>query len=264
MPATLYKPYGTIDAKPVVIKTTKPESPFQKSRRIQERYARVLRGIAKEVGKLIQGYAPKDIISVEKLRNALRSYSEIIGPWSLTVIKDVFNEVDRQDKWAWNQHSRDMSAALRKELMEAPTGEVFSQMMREQVNLIKSIPLEAGQRVHNLVTENLMHSARADEIAKKILQTENITKNRATLIARTEIARASSKLVEARATHVGSEGYIWRTSKDLLVRKSHQEMNGKFCKWDSPPVLSDKTTTHPGQIYNCRCWPDPIIGDDDI
>jgi uncharacterized protein with gpF-like domain len=46
------------------------------------------------------------------------------------------------------------------------------------------------------------------------------------------------------------------------VRESHKAMNGKFVRWDSPPTLSDGTTTHAGQIYNCRCYPDPVLPED--
>ena len=238
------------------------DSPFQKSRALQEEYARALRGVAKEVGKLVIGYKPTDLVSVEKLRRALRAYSEILGPWSLHVVNKVLKGIENQDKAAWRQHSLNMSYALRQELLNAPTGEMLEKLMKEQVNLIQSIPLEAAERVHKLVTENLMQSARADEIAKKIIETESITKSRATLIARTEISRASSALVESRARHVGSEGYIWRTSKDRLVRKSHQEMEGKFVKWSEPPTL-DKMTGHAGGFPNCRCWPDPQIPEGD-
>ena len=240
----------------------KKDSSFQKSKSLQEEYARALRGVAKEVGKLVVGYQPTDLISVEKLRRALRGYSEILGPWALRLVNRILQGVENQDKYAWRQHSKDMAYALRQELLNAPLGKTLEKLMREQVALIQSIPLEAAERVHKLVTENLYQNARANEIAKKIMETESVAKSRATLIARTEIARASSVLVETRAKHVGSEGYVWRTSKDLLVRKSHKEMDGKFIKWSEPPTL-DKMTGHAGCFPNCRCYPEPQIPEGD-
>jgi SPP1 gp7 family putative phage head morphogenesis protein len=236
----------------------KDRSPFQRGQNIQEDFARALRGVAREVAKLIKGYDPKDVVMATKLRNALRNYSEIIGPWALNLSGGIIQRIDRQDKFAWEQHTKQMALSLKKEILNAPMGEVYKDLMRRQVELIQSIPLEAAERVHGLVTENLWQSERANEIAKKILQTESITVNRATLIARTEVARAASKLTESRATSVGSEGYIWRTSKDLLVRKSHKEMDGKYVKWTEPPVL-DKMTGHAGCFPNCRCYPEPVI-----
>ena len=81
------------------------------------------------------------------------------------------------------------------------------------------------------------------------------------LIARTEVARTASGLTEARARHVGSDGYFWRTAKDADVRDSHRQMEGKFVKWNEPPTLSDGTVTHAGQIYNCRCYAEPVINE---
>ena len=244
------------------IKIPKKDSPFQKSKAIQEEYARALRGVAKEVGKLVKGYGPTDQISVEKLRRALRAYSEILGPWALTTVNKVVLAIENQDKFAWRKHTEAMSMALRNEILNAPTGETLRQLMQEQVKLIQSIPLEAAERVHKLVTENLYQSARAEEIAKKIMKTESVAQSRANLIARTEISRCSNILVQARATHVGSTGYTWKTSGDLLVRDSHRKMNGVFVRWDSPPTL-DKMVGHAGGFPNCRCWCDPVIPEED-
>ena len=247
--------------KPIIIKKSKKESPFEKSKRIQTMYERALRGVAKEVNKLIKAYNPTDILSVEKLKKALTSYSDIIDPWAKYISSKVINDVANQDKRSWQEHSREMSLALREQIMNAPIGETYQNLMQSNVDLIKSIPLDAAERVHGLVTENLMHSARASEIAEKIFNTNNIMMNRATLIARTETSRAATLLTQARATSVGSTFYIWRTSNDKIVRLSHRKMNGRQFRWDSPPVLSDGTVTHPGCIYNCRCYAEPVISD---
>lgn len=152
-----------------------------------------------------------------------------------------------------------MSRGLRREIQTAPTGELFQALLNEQVTLIKSLPLEAAQRVHELTIKGLEDSTRASEIAKEIARSGEVAMSRANLIARTEVARTASTLTQSRAEHVGSEGYIWRTSDDSDVRHSHKQMNGKFVRWDSPPTLSDGTTTHAGQIYNCRCYPEPVL-----
>ncbi len=263
----MYTLTSTIDAKPkapLIIKRSKPDSPFQKSKRIQLDYERALRSLSREVNKLIRGYDPKDVISAEALKRALNKYSEIISPWALTVVNKVLREVDKQDINAWKVHSQRMSIAMRREILNAPTGEAFQKLMKENVDLITSIPREAAERVHNLVIENLATSKRATEITEEILKTNKITENRARLIARTEVARASSLLTQARATYVGGDSYIWRSSKDLTVRQSHREMEGKIIRWDTPPTLSDGTVTHAGMIYNCRCWTEPVVPEGDF
>ena len=253
---------------PPVLRRTVKESPFNRSKGIQATSERALRSIAREVGKLIKGYSPDDPVSEQSLNQALKSYSEIIGPWALHVVNNVIQAVDSQDKFAWRQHSKNMSLALRNELQNAPVGDTVKDLFQQNVTLIKSIPLQAAERVHKLIQENMMQSKRASDVAKKIMETEYVTKNRATLIARTEIAKASLALTQARALYVGSDGYIWHTSGDLIVRKSHRAMNGKFCRWDSPPLINEGTDEKPnmiahgpGEIWNCRCFPEPILPD---
>ena len=132
--------------------------------------------------------------------------------------------------------------------------------MDEQVTLITSLPTKAAERVHNLTIEALSNSTRASEVAKEILATGNVTESRANLIARTEVARTASLITESRAVHIGSEGYFWRTAGDSDVRHEHRLLSGKYIKWNDPPVASaDGTRAHAGQIYNCRCWPEPVL-----
>jgi len=243
----------------LVVKIPKKESPFQKSKGLQESYARALRSVAREVGKLVKGHAPTDQISATKLRDALRRYSDLIAPWAKRIVTNILKSVNNQDLYAWRKHTMEMGEATRKEILSFNTGKSFQKLMEENVELIKSIPLEAAERVHELVIKGLSEGMRADELAEKILKTESVTKSRATTIARTEIARAASLFTQARAENIGSTGYIWRTSKDKLVRGAHAKMEGKFVRWDKPPKLSDGTITHAGQIYNCRCYTEPEI-----
>jgi SPP1 gp7 family putative phage head morphogenesis protein len=256
MPVTL----STFDApkKPVVIKKKPKDGPFQKSKYIQAQYERSLRGVAREIGKLIRGYNPTSLDSVEKLRKALKAYSELIDPWARWVVGKMLDDAAKQDARSWKEHTRTMGENLRNQILNAPVGKDLELLMAQNVSLIKSLPIEAAERVHKIVIENLYEGRRKEGLIEEILKTENVTRSRATLIARTETARASSSLTQARAKSVGSEGYIWRTSRDLLVRKSHREMNGVMVKWDSPPKL-DNMVGHAGCLPNCRCYPEPTI-----
>jgi len=238
-------------------------SPFQNKpvKGVTLSYERALRAIAKNIGKLIEPYAgdePLSAVDGQSLIQTLRSYSDLLGPWALHLVNNVFRSVDDADRSAWRYHSKNMSLALRKEINEAPTGITLREIMNQNVVLIKSIPLQAAERVHGLIQENIMKSRRADEIAKMIMETESVTKNRATLIARTEISKASTALTQARALHVGSGGYIWRSAEDMIVRPSHKRINGKFVKWSEPPEL-DKMTGHAGGFPNCRCWAEVVM-----
>lgn len=236
--------------------------PFKKSARVQNRYARELRKVAREVGRIISTYPPLDVSKLPQMRRILATYAEILTPWAEETAARVVADLNQQDMLTWAKHSRQMSRALNVEIASAPVGQTLRAFMAEQVGLIKSLPTEAGQRVHDLTLEGIANATRASEIAKEIQASGDVTASRATLIARTEVARTSSALTMTRAQHVGSEGYIWRTAEDTDVRQSHRQMNGKYVRWDTPPHLTDGTVTHAGMIYNCRCYPEPVIADE--
>lgn len=237
------------------------KSPFEKARGIEMRYARQLRKVAAEIGRIIDGFPDpvENPGSVHAINEAMDRYSDLLTPWARSVAGRVVAELDAQDRQAWIKHSADMSRALRHEILSAPTGETARFMLAEQVELIRSLPLEAAKRVHELTLKGLEDGTRAKEIAAEIMRTGHVTKSRATLIARTEVARTANTLTMARSMHVGSTSYIWRTARDSDVRPSHRAMEGKSVEWAHPPTLSDGTTTHAGMIYNCRCYCEPII-----
>lgn len=139
---------------------------------------------------------------------------------------------------------------MRREIANAPTGHLYDLLMLEQVNLIKSLPLEAAQRVHDIATGLLFKGERPDRLIQEILRTGEVTEGRARLIARTETSRAASNFLQARAEWVGSEGYIWRGVRDFRERPSHLEMEGKYVRWSTPPTL-DGLKGHAGCLPNC-------------
>ncbi|WP_233623059.1 phage head morphogenesis protein [Burkholderia seminalis] len=214
---------------------------------------------------MVDGFPPGDPAYAPTIEQLLRRYAEALGPWAEVTAARMLDDLNRRDEQAWMQQAADMSHALRDELRHAPTGETMRALMAEQVGLIKSIPLEAAERVHRLTIEALEDSTRAAAISKEIQRSGEVAKSRADLIARTEVSRAATSLTEARALAVGSTHYIWRTSGDSDVRAGHRAMEGKVCAWNDPPEVDENGRVmrfHPGQIWNCRCWAEPIISED--
>jgi SPP1 gp7 family putative phage head morphogenesis protein len=240
----------------------KPVNYFQ-ARRAETGYLKRLRGIARQVGHLVEGYYDgRDILSVSdvELRAVLKKYSDLIVPWARSAADLMLADVARRDKAGWAKVSREMGRQLHIEIESAPTGELFRELMQQQVVLITSLPIEAAQRVHNLVLQAQETSSRGEEIIAAIMRSGEVTEGRARTIARTETGRASSTLLQARATHIGSPGYIWRSMGDSDVRKLHRKLNGRFFAWSDPPISGESgERSHPGCIYNCRCFPDPVI-----
>ena len=233
---------------------------FAHSRRAEQTYASQLRQIARQVGMLVKGYAPDGIvIDSVGLRRALHDYADLIAPWARRVAERMINEVGNRDLQGWESLGAQIGRNLRLELASTSVGEQVRELLALQVDLITSIPRDAAERVHKLTMEALSNSQRAPAIAAEILRSNEVSKSRAVLIARTETGRMATVFTQARAQHLGSEGYIWRTAHDHDVRESHKKMEGRFVRWDTPPTLSDGTVTHAGAIYNCRCFPEPVL-----
>lgn len=167
-------------------------------------------------------------------------------------------EVNARDRDMWREIGQAISQSLRNEILNTPVGEELHELLGAQVELIRSIPLEAAQRVHTLTIQGLETGSRAKEIAAEIRNSGPVAESRAMLIARTEVSRTASVLVEARAKSAGSVAYMWQTAHDSTVRPSHREMQGKLVQWDDPPTL-DGLTGHAGALPNCRCYPEPIF-----
>jgi len=209
------------------------------------------------VGHLVSGLAPDGKLdNTSALIRALLQYAEIIDPWATNVAKAMVLDVARRDISLWKQAGEIIGRELKKEILYAPTGAIMNQLQEEQVSLIKSIPKDAAERVQRYAEMNIVSGERASTISKAIMAQEGVSKAKANLIARTEVSRAASNLVQARAQYAGSEGYFWRTSDDDDVRPSHKKMEGRYVLWTEPPTL-DKLTGHAGCLPNCRCFAEP-------
>lgn len=233
------------------------------ARRAESSYNSRLRAVAKQIGAIVRGYAPDGLLAdPDAVMRHLKAYSSLIHPWARSVANYMLADVARRDYKMWQQHSKDISQSIRSELLNAPTGSAYSALMEEQVTLITSLPLDAAERIHRLVKEGMTTGTRSPEVMKEILRTQQVSESKARLIARTEVARSAATFTQARAQFAGSDGYIWRTSKDSDVRPLHQEMEGKFVLWSDPPKLEPSLAPyHAGCGPNCRCYAEPVLPD---
>lgn len=218
--------------------------------------------MARTIGAIVRGFSPDgQLKEAGPLVTALMQYAYVIEPWARSVANLMMADVARRDHKMWRANSKAMATELRRTLATGQVAEAYAGLQEAQVNLIKSIPIEAAKRVHDLTQEGLITSKRASTVAAEILRTQDVSAARARLIARTETSRAASNLVQVRAVKAGSQGYIWRTSEDADVRDSHREMEGVYVRWSSPPTL-DGLKGHAGTLPNCRCFAEPIFPDD--
>lgn len=236
-----------------------PGGGFSSARKVERRFAQQLRKIARHIADLVETFGAEQ---TDALARALNRYGEIIEPWARAVSGRMIAQVSEHDERAWMKLARQMGMSLKSEIERAPVGIRMQQLLEEQVGLIKSLPIEAAERVHKVTTEGITKGLRASEVAAEIMKTGQVTKSRANLIARTEVGRTSTTLTQARAESVGSTTYVWRTAGDSDVRASHKAMEGKVVAWNDPPTL-DGMRGHAGALPNCRCYPEPVLDDDE-
>jgi SPP1 gp7 family putative phage head morphogenesis protein len=238
------------------------KSVWEQARKAERNYAIRLRKVAAEIGHIVKSFDLTDPSSIGRIDAALKKYAGVVELWAPSAGAQMVVEVGARDRDAWRKSSTEIGRGIAREMATAPVGQVTRDALAEQVRLISSLPIEAAQRVHNLAIQGLSTGARASDIAEEIMRTGEVTKSRATLIARTETGRVSTEFTKARAEHVGSTTYLWRTARDGDVRASHKAMEGKQVDWNRPPTL-DGMTGHAGSLPNCRCFCQPQFNDFD-
>lgn len=160
-------------------------------------------------------------------------------------------------------------------LMENTQGQIMGLLRAkslENATLIKSIPSLFAQKATEYAMEEYLKGNRASVIKSKILNMySDITEVEAQRIARTEVSKTSSQLIQIRSKAVGIDWYVWRTSKDARVRHSHDILEGVLVNFNNPPNPEklagekyDYGVYNAGEIFNCRCYPEPVVDLEDI
>lgn len=160
---------------------------------------------------------------------------------------------------------------LMEELQKSSNRAIQNQMI-ENVSLIKTLPEDVAEKVVHDIAENALKGKRAKSIESIIRdKTREHARASARLIARTETAKVQSALTKARSEELGLKWYAWRTALDgNRVRKSHRLMEGVLVSWNDPPspeeLAGEKNVGHyhAGNIWNCRCYSEPLIEIDDV
>jgi SPP1 gp7 family putative phage head morphogenesis protein len=219
-----------------------------------------LRKIAKIVGGIIDPHIKgAELIDKSGMMKALEAYAEALGPYALTIVSKILKDISKNNEKAWIAKSKDLQRGLTDVKTKTEIGAAAKALQNEQVALIKSLPIEAGERAQKLAMEATLSGERASVVAEQLMKTTEVTENRATLIARTEIARANAVFNQVRAMEVGVTHYVWRTMEDADVRDQHANLDGLIFAYDDPPDIPGEGKHHPGEIWNCRCYADPVI-----
>ncbi len=251
----------------------KPED-FGPTKTLQRAYEAAIRAIAK---RIITPLKPGQTYTQWLAELAERSRTQDIVEASDLLARRMITMVNTGNHKTWraaaakSSQSRQLYTYLLQE-MQGATGARVAQLVRENANLISSLPLQAAQTMVDEVTKAQQSGARPKTIAKMAAQRfPTLVRSRINLISRTETAKASTALTQARCEILNIDWYQWESSHDARTRKSHKNMNGVIVPWSQPPspeaLIGERSTLgryQAGECPNCRCVVIPILTLDDI
>lgn len=247
---------------------------WKQSLTTEYKFLKALQEVCKQL-KRIANSAGSD---VDKYQQYIKSFqnSNAYKDYIRLAVTNMITGVANQNYKTWRQASQ---KAMKGQLlykgllqeMEKGLGKTINDMIEDNARLISTLPTDVADKVAKNIAALSYKGLRSSEIAKIIRQeTDKHSRASAKLIARTEVSKATTALTQARSQEIGVNWYCWRTALDgPRVRKSHRNMEDVFVNWSDPPspeaLVGEKSVGyyHAGNIWNCRCYPEPIMELDD-
>lgn len=173
---------------------------------------------------------------------------------------------------AASSQGRRIYKALMQETTNTALGQTINSIVAENAKLIKTCPASIAEKLSKYAQERRFAGERPEAIMEQVMkEAPNLREFEARRIARTESSKASTALIQGRAEQLGEDFYRWSTTGGERVRPSHRIMEGVICRWSDPPnpeaLAGEKRnygSYHAGNIFNCRCIPEPIVALEDI
>ena len=241
----------------------------------ERRYRRLLDEIFRKIEQKTAGLTDPDEVA-----EALRFFAD--SPQFGRMCEEAARQmatmlaVGQKADWRAAASASSQGRKIYKLLMEETTntavGQTVSNIVAENSLLIKTVPRNMAGKISELARQRRFEGQRPDEILQEIMEQQpHLREFEARRLARTESAKASTALVQARAEAMNLDFYIWRTANDgTRVRESHRIMERVICRWSEPPnpeaMAGERSygNYHPGGIFNCRCWAQVIVALEDI
>lgn len=147
-------------------------------------------------------------------------------------------------------------------------GDFYKEKLEEwvdyNISLIKTIPEESLDKMRDIVYDGFTKGKTTTSMIKEMQRAYGISRRRAELIARDQTAKLNGQIQRAQQQDAGITHYIWYTTGDNRVRRSHAALNGQKFSWEDPPDVGNGRKCHPGEDYQCRCIGRPVFDKDTI
>lgn len=238
---------------------------------IENRFVATLNKLLRSMQKVISAAkTPREVIRVLKCYTQSRDYKD----WCTKLAMKITTQVNTIVNGTWREAARKAGrgSEIYKKIQQdlsSPLGGDFWLKIKENATLIETFPADISTTLTQYIARESLNGRRSEDILDDLIkQFPGTAKSRLGLIARTEVSKTQTALIRSRAVSLGANWYIWRTSEDERVRGSHRKMSGVLVNWNDPPSpeilarMKDCGKYHAGDIYNCRCYPEPIVNFD--
>lgn len=146
-------------------------------------------------------------------------------------------------------------------------GDFYEQALRmwvdSNVEKIKTIPTESLGSMRQIILDGYKQGRTIRDISKDIQEEYNVSKHRAQMFARDQVATLNAQITKMQQQDAGCKRYRWSTSHDARVRDCHRALDGKVFNWNDPPEMWYETKKsgrvytgrrcNPGEDFLCRC-----------
>lgn len=186
--------------------------------------------------------------------------ADVVGPYDPTpTISLVANRIDRSNA---RDFAKMVPLSFRK--TSPSTGLLLDGYRRDNLARITSLGATEIEDLRDLLEEAELHPGgmRVEDLAKKISERLDVTKSKATMLARDQTMKLGGQLTRLRQTQAGIDRFEWSTSGDERVRPEHEELDGEEFAWSDPPDAGDGPAI-PGDDPCCRCVAIPVLPDDE-
>lgn len=157
-------------------------------------------------------------------------------------------------------------------------GDFYEQALRmwvdSNVEKIKTIPTESLGSMRQIILDGYKQGRTIRDISKDIQEEYNVSKHRAQMLARDQVATLNAQITKLQQQDAGCKRYRWSTSHDARVRDCHRALDGKIFNWNDPPEMWYETKKsgrvytgrrcNPGEDFLCRCIAIPVFDLDAI
>ena len=133
--------------------------------------------------------------------------------------------------------------------------DILQTQLKENVDLIKSIPAKAHEQVKAIVKHGVEAGSDRTYIAQHLQEQFGVTQRRAQFITRDQTNKANAAIAQARSKEAGIEYGFWMHRGGTKVpRPTHVAMQGKRFKLENGLYDSaEGRNVKPGELYNCNC-----------